>query len=419
MSSHFPEPSRRALLGGAIASAAALVAPPLAAQNLRAVLDGLGEVHDYARRLATLADMTATGESAAIDLDTIRKGLRTDAMLETLHPSERKLPWALTLPADALGIWQLPHGAAIYALLLDRQLGESMSPAEAHRLLQSEVAQLAARADRGFRALGMAKGSIGDRFRALWQDPGFLYSDDDAGRDRAVSDMNATLAAIRPRLAAHFAALPDVNVERMPRAEEATGKQGYRRLPGPGSVGAYVVDLREIRRRPRWSLTGVVHHELLPGHMIQLPIEAAADPHPLRLAYLPAFAEGWAIHAEQWAHELIGTDDVRTELGHVHWLLFRALRGLIDTGIHHERWSRSKAHETLERIQGEPAYFAPFATDIDRVNRDPGVRAAEALIWLRLRELARRFGGATGERRFHAIVLGHGRQRIDRIARQI
>jgi len=419
MSSHFPEPSRRALLGGAIASAVALVAPPAAAQNLRTVLDGLGALPDHARRLAALAGISATSESAAIDLDTVRQGVRTDALLENLHPSGRKLPWALTLPADASGIWQLPHGATIYALLLDRQLGASMTPAEAHRLLQSEVGQLAARADRGFRALGMTNGRVGDRFRMLWQDPGFLYSDDDAGRDRAVSDMNATLAAIRPRLAAHFDALPEANVERMSRAEEATGKQGYRRLPGPGSVGAYVVELRDIRRRPRWSLTGVAHHELLPGHMIQLPIEAAADPHPLRLAYLPAFAEGWAIHAEQWAHDLIRTDDVRTELGHVHWLLFRALRGLIDTGIHHRRWSRSKALETLERIQGEPAYFASFANDIDRVIRDPGVRAAEALIWLRLRQFRRRSGGATGDRRFHAIVLGHGRQRIDRIARQI
>jgi uncharacterized protein (DUF885 family) len=418
MPSRFPEPSRRALLGGGLASAVAMVAPPVAAQSLRAAFDGLGTLPDYEHRLAALARLSANGESAAIDLDTIRQGLRADALLETLRPSARKLPWALPLPADAPAIWQLPHGAALYALLLDRQLGESITPAAAYRLLQAEVTQLAARADRCFRSLGMIRGSTGERYRALWQDPDSLYSDDDAGRDQAVAEMNATLAAIRPQLAAHFGPLPDVRVERMPRAEEAAGKQGYRRLPGPGVPGAYVVDLREILRRPRWSLTAVVHHELLPGHMIQLPIEASVEPHPLRLAYLPAFAEGWAIHAEQWALDRVRNGDVRTELGQLHWLLFRALRGLIDTGIHHRRWSRSKALQTLEHVQGEPAYFASFVTDIDRMIRDPGVRAAEALIWLRLRQLRRRAGGTTGDQRFHAIVLDHGRQRIDRIARQ-
>jgi hypothetical protein len=125
--------------------------------------------------------------------------------------------------------------------------------------------------------------------------------------------------------------------------------------------------------------------------MVQLPIEAAANPHPLRIAYLPAFSEGWAIYAEQlMADQGIYRGAPLEELGHIHWLLFRAVRGLIDTGIHHQRWSLDKARAELDRLQGVPAYFAPFETDLARIAGEPAVRAAEALTWLGLAGLTPR-----------------------------
>jgi uncharacterized protein (DUF885 family) len=200
----------------------------------------------------------------------------------------------------------------------------------------------------------------------------------------------------------------DVSVRRMSPAEEAAGKGGYRQIPTAGQSGAYFVDLKQIRRRPRWSLHSVVHHELLPGHMVQLPTEAGA--HPLRIAYLPAFSEGWAIHAEQlMADHGVYRDAPLEELGHIHWLLFRAVRGLIDTGIHHRRWSRVQAQAELERWQGVPAYFASFEQDLDRVTGEPAIRAAEALIWLGLADRTR---GRTGSalRQANQAILGGGRK---------
>lgn len=226
--------------------------------------------------------------------------------------------------------------------------------------------------------------------------------------------MNGWLDAARRRVPELIGPVPgecmDVSARRMGRADEAGGKGGYRELPAPGRSGAYYVDLHDIARRPRWSLKSVVHHELLPGHMIQLPIEAAARAHPLRPAYLPAFAEGWAIHAEQlMADRGAYAGDALGELGHVHWLLFRVGRGLADTGIHHRRWSVAEARRRLEDLQGEPAYFAAFDTDLRRICAEPAVRAVEAMTWLALADRARERTPA-GLRAMHQTVLADGRK---------
>jgi uncharacterized protein (DUF885 family) len=329
---------------------------------------------------------------------------------------------------DAPGAWRLPWGRAWYALMLERGLGEPIDPAAAHRRLMREWETLAARADELLAAQGFTTGAIGDRFVAMFRDPRWHYPDSSAGRDRAVAAMNATLDAARAQVPELIGPVPrfclDVRVRRMSPAEEAARKGGYRIVATATRPGAYFVDLADIARRPSWSLGSVVHHELLPGHMIQLPIEAAADPHPLRLDYAPAFAEGWGVYAEALAAEtgaFQGNDPML--LGNIHWLLFRIGRGIVDTGIHYERWSLAKAHETLRQTQGEPAYFAPFATDIDRIALEPGIRAAEALTWLRLVDLRNRMTRngppADAMRRFHQLVLADGRKRLETIEAEI
>jgi uncharacterized protein (DUF885 family) len=278
---------------------------------------------------------------------------------------------------------------------------------------------ISARANLVLRRLGYRKGSVGARIRAAFDDPRFLYSDDDAGRDRAVADMNAWLAKVGPSLPALFGPLPpeclDVAAVRMTRREEADGKAGYRTLPAPGKPGAYYPDLKRIRERPSWTLPAVVHHELLPGHMIQLPIEAAADPHPLRLEYAPAFAEGWAIYAEQlMAAEGAFAGDDHALLGHLHWMLFRIGRGLVDTGVHIGQETLAQTSSKLASLQGEAGYFAPMAQDIERICIEPAMRAAEALTWLGIARLgadARR-KGPQSLRNFHRKLLANGRRRF-------
>ncbi len=321
------------------------------------------------------------------------------------------------------GVGRFPGGAEYFALLLERHLGTRIDPDEAHDRMADKARALTARADAVLRRLGMTRGSVGARIGAAFEDPRFLYPDDDAGRDRAVAEMNAWLDRVRPRLPLLFGPLPphclNVSTRRMSPADEATGRSGYRVLPTPGAAGAYYVDLKRIRDRPSWTLGAVVHHELLPGHMIQLPIEAASGAHPLRLEYLPAFAEGWAIYAEQlMAEDGAFSADDRALLGHLHWLLFRIGRGLVDTGVHIKQDLLAQTSAKLAILQGEAAYFAPMAQDIERICIEPAIRTAEALSWLGLAELARkpRARGAASLRKFHRQVLAHGRKPLAMIA---
>lgn len=395
--------SRRSVLAGA---GAAMLPVPARAQTgadaaVRTLLDAAA-AHaapaDMVDRLSRI-DPAPLSPSSRADLITAISGLRIDAELAERFPDDTSA-----------------MSPARYRLVLRRVTSDDCEPGALLRRLDRERRTLTDRADRVMKALGHATGTIGARYSAMWRDPAWLYGDDDAGRDRAVADMNRTLAAARPAAMRDYRAIPaycfDVAVRRMTASDEAAGRGGYRDLPTAMTAGAYVVDLKDILRRPSWTLPSVVRHETLPGHMIQLPVEAAAAPHPLRLKYASGFAEGWAIHAERTAldHGVYAANPM-AELGCLHWLLFRIGRALIDLRIHLSGWTRDDARRHLVEWQGEPAYFAPFDLDIDRIVKDPGTRAAEAAAWLTLDDLWRKRG--------RAVALPpplYGRLRNDRIA---
>jgi len=308
------------------------------------------------------------------------------------------------------GVGRLPHGADYFGLLIDRQFG-GRDAAAIHRRVMAKARDVAAEADELLARLGYAGKTTGERFRAAFRDPRFLYADSESGRDRAVADMNRWLGRARGRLPRLFESLPpecvNVAVRRMTSVEEAAKKSGYRVLPSPdGAPGSYFVDLSDIRRRPDWSLASVVHHELLPGHMMQLPLQTRADPHPLRLAAATGFIEGWAIYAEQLAAQSgLYAQDPRGEIGCLQWLLFRLGRALIDIGINALGWSDDVALAFLRDLQGDPVIFAPFEKDIARAHAAPGSLAGDVLNWLGFEQLAQKGGD---QRRIHDRLLAHG-----------
>lgn len=367
---------------------------------------------DAARGVRLPADLLGRTIAAVESARAAARGARAAALAEQ----------AATLQAQAngappAGVSHLEGGADYYALLLRRTTGDDVTPGQLHHRLVREQARTLARADRLFAQIGQRDGSVGARYAALWRDPRFLYRDDDAGRDAAVADMNRSLAAVLPHLAEWFGPLPPeilrVRAARMPAEEAAAGKQGYRTLPEGERPGRYIVDLKDIRRRPCWTLPAVVHHELLPGHMVQLPLEALAAPHPLRVEYAASFVEGWAIYAEQHAAATgLYRSDPYGELGYCHWRLFRIGRALADLGIHLHGWSLDTALAHWRETMGEPAYFAPFRADLDRIVLEPATRAAEAATWLAIEDLSR--GRAPIP--FHRALLVHGRARTDQLA---
>ena len=373
------------------------------------------------------------GETARLQADAaagiVPPDFIVDATLAKLKAARAAAPAALAAALEAqiaalkiiaarsthdAGVWRLRDGDAHYALALRIGTSLSIAPQAAHDEGLRQVRELTAQADALLRRQGLTRGSVGARLHGLGQDARYLYSDDDAGRAQAVAQMNTRLARVRGELGRAFTGLSPGAVS-VVRA--GPGKIGYRTAPSyDGSKpGVYYVDLRDIKRRPSWSLPTVVHHETLPGHLLQLPLQEHASPPALRLRYTPnAFFEGWAFYAEQLADELglLAGDDL-ARLGYLQSLLVRAGRLVVDTGIHFKRWSREEAIARFFAIAGD----APdsFENEVDRIVVQPGFTAGPALgrmTILKLRAQSRR--GLTA---FHAALLKRGLMRLSLVER--
>jgi uncharacterized protein (DUF885 family) len=377
------------------------------ADTLRPALDEAAQLPP-AQALARLArfDAAALSPAGRLDLITARAGLCIDAQLESMPDTKGRKDSYRPVVAR-------PIAPDHYALLLARPLGP-VTPQAARARLTRERATLEARAAPLFASIGLTTGSIGERYRRLWQDERFHYPDAGA----AVADMARLLGAARARVAATIGPAPawctDVFVRTLSPAELAAGRNGYRVVPAPDQQGGYVIDLKQLARRPSWTLPSVVAHELLPGHMIQLGLEGVAAPHPLRITHAASFVEGWGIHAEALAAMDGAFADPRAMLGHLHWLIFRVARALVDLGIHLDRWSLDEAHARLIAWQGEPAYFAPFDTELARIVQEPASRVAEAMAWLAIADAAHHRRGSQLVA-FHQRLLTHGRMRTDQV----
>lgn len=374
---------------------------------LRALLDDLASssaTPPIAARLDRLSafDPSGLSDQSRVDYDVILSGLRREATARR---------------AD---------GGESYRARLAVLLGADRDPDVLHAEALAQAEELQSQADLLLRGEGLASGSVGERLRTLARDPRLLYSDDDLGRDRAVSDMNHWLRRGRDRLPRAFLNVPTglgaLQVRRMSRADETSGRAGYRSLPTPdgSNPGGYWVDLRAIRNRPSWSLPSVVHHELLPGHLLQFAYAAPAGFHPLRLKYAAGYVEGWAIYAEQLADEEGAfTSDALARIGYIQWRLFRLARVIADTGLHVRGWDRGGAKAALVDLQGDPTVIAPFDADIERMLQRPAALAAEgagAMELARLkRDAKRRLGEGFDLRFFHHAVLAQGPLPVDRL----
>jgi uncharacterized protein (DUF885 family) len=275
-----------------------------------------------------------------------------------------------------------------YRAAIARAYGGDVDPYRSSARIAGGAAARRDRLDDLLRAQELKDGTAGERLAAIAKDTRWLYANTDAGRDRAVSDMNARLAALRPRLDEAFGDLPiaPAEVRRMSPADEARGRGGYRVPPKDGAPGVYYVDLHAIRTRPAWSLPTVAFHEVTPGHLLQMPLEAAAHPPSGRGTAAPAFFEAWAIYAEDLSFDLHAyRGDPMGEIGYLHWRLFRKARAMADIGLHTQGWSREKAISIMRFYQGFDAAFISIEADVDRIIANPGRFAAEELGAERLR----------------------------------
>src|SRR6185437_14365841 len=220
---------------------------------------------------------------------------------------------------------------------------------EIHQAGLDLVRSQSAEADAILTAQGYSKGSVGARLRELFNDPKLRYPNTEEGKAKLIADLNAKVIQVQAKLPEWFGTLPKAKlvVRRVPKAIEAGASGGYYE---PGSLdgtrpGAYYVNLRDTAELPSWVLPSITFHEGTPGHHLQLSLAQEADVPLIRKGgNFAAYTEGWAVYAEQLAVEMgMYEDDPLGQIGQLHESLMRAMRLVVDTGLHSQRWSREQA----------------------------------------------------------------------------
>ena len=289
---------------------------------------------------------------------TAQAGLAGDWAARATAIVERRIAPALQVQAETIatlragapteaGMWRIPDAEDRYAWLAEASTTTKRTPEEIHQSGLEQCRAYAAELDPLLRAQGLTQGTPGERIAELGKRPDLLYANSDAGRAQLLAYLETVVAKLRPRLPEAFGKLVRGNlvIRRVPPAIENGAPNGY---AGPGALdgstpGIYFINLRDTANWPRFSLPTLTFHEGIPGHIWQG--EYTFDLPLIRtLLGFNAYSEGWGLYAEQIADELgFYADDPLGRIGYLQSMNFRAARLVVDTGLHHKRWTLDQA----------------------------------------------------------------------------
>ncbi|MDQ3126632.1 MAG: DUF885 family protein [Pseudomonadota bacterium] len=349
-------------------------------------------------------------------------GARAQRIVEgEVYPALRRQADAMRARrADAThdaGVWRLPDGEAYYDWGIRSYTTSTLSGQEIHDLGLAQVAELSARADVLLKAQGLTQGTVGERIAALGKDPAQLYPNTDAGKEQLLADLNAQMADMATRLPQYFGRIPaaPVEIRRVPTFIEAGAPGGYYNSPAlDGSrPGAYYINLRDTSEWPRMQLPTLTYHEASPGHHHQIALQQEQADRPLLMKVLgfSAYSEGWALYSEQLADEMgVYADNPIGKIGYLQSLMFRAVRLVADSGLHHKRWSREQTIRYMVETLGDSE--TAVTTEVERYCVWPGQASSYKVghnKWVELRAKAQAaLGNRFDIRAFHDAGMNAG-----------
>lgn len=340
------------------------------------------------KQLATLRDAAPTDnalttsalararDAGIADLDSRASAIFVERIVPALQRQGEALAALLPRADDRAGIWAKPDGEAYYASALHSNTTASYAPGELHQLGLAWVAELSAEIDQLLHAQGLTRGSVGERMAALDRDPRFLKPDTEAGRQAIIDYARAHLGRVKGLLPRGFHVIPDrpVEVQRIsPAIQDGAPGAFYSASDDPAQPSTIYLNLRSVAENALWRIPTLLHHEGIPGHHFQDSVLREAGGLSLfrRSVRFSAWTEGWALYAEQLADELGAYDgDPVGRIGYLQGQLFRACRVVVDTGIHHARWTRQQAIDWMVANAGEHRDAAE--REIDRYCVYPG-----------------------------------------------
>lgn len=331
---------------------------------------------------------------------------------------------------SAAGVWKLSKGDGYYRWCLKNHTTTDLSPRQVHALGIAEVARIQAEMKALMKELNLSGGPVFSSWmNAYW---GYIYGP--AGRDgytypqaletraRVVADYQAIIDQTWPRLSTAFSQLPitRVSAQAVPPYKEATAGTYYEPASLDGKrPGVFYVNLGGyIPNKP--GMATLAYHEAVPGHHFQIAIAQERKENRMfkNLLFFTGFGEGWAMYCEQLAAEQGWFPDVPSRIANLGSLLFRAVRLVLDTGIHSKRWTREQA---MRYMQGNLGWAAEG--EIDRYIMWPGQACSYYVGMLKLLELREKakkeLGSKFDIREFHKTLLENGTMPLELAARRV
>jgi uncharacterized protein (DUF885 family) len=323
---------------------------------------------------------------------------------------------------ESISLAALPDGAAWYAYAVRKASTTDLTPQQIHETGLSEVKRIRAEMDRLIAGTGF-QGSFAEFVKFLHTDPRFFY---DKPED-LVEGYREIARRADPQIASLFGTLPRLSYRVLPIPGNAD-RQRSTAYYDPGSTstgrpGNCYVNTYDLKARPKWEMEALILHECIPGHHIQVSLaqERKAAPKWLNYHDYTPFVEGWAVYAETLGDEMGFYRDPYSKFGRLTFEMWRALRLVVDTGIHFKGWTKQQAIDCFREntAQSDRAIEA----EVDRYISSPGLGVAYKIGELKIKELRARaqkeLGPAFDLRAFHDEILRHGAMPLDLLEQNV
>ena len=331
---------------------------------------------------------------------------------------------------EALGVHALPEGDEFYKYRLKSITTTDMTADQIHQVGLDEVKRIRGEMEVIKKKDGF-KGTLQEYFayiRDSKDDEKFYYDNTDQGRQGYIDDATAAIENLKKELPNYFGILPkaDLVVKRVEAFREQDGapQHYYSGTPDGSRPGVYYAHLSDMKAMPKNELEVIAYHEGLPGHHMQISIaqELKGIPKFRTQAGSTAYVEGWALYTEALAKEMPNTYvTLGSDFGRLGSEMWRAIRLVVDTGMHHKKWSQQRAVDFF--AQNSPAPLETIETEIRRYLVIPGQATAYKIGMIdiqRLRKMAEdQLGDKFDIKAFHDTVLGGGALPLDMLERQV
>ncbi|KTE20634.1 hypothetical protein ATE67_10365 [Sphingopyxis sp. H050] len=313
------------------------------------------------------------------------------------------------------GVWNLPDGAAYYADRLKGSTTTDLTADQINELGLKQVAAIRGEMEKIKQEVGF-KGTLEQFFDHIRTDPQFKYSNDDAGRDQYLSDARAIIASAMATAPRYFSVLPKAGLEvrAVEKWREGTASTAFYNPPSADGSrpGIYYVNLVDMTQTQKVQVAGIAAHEGAPGHHFQIARqqELAGIPKFRKFGGYGAYIEGWGLYSERLANEMGVYKTPYDRFGMLSLQVWRAIRLVLDTGIHSKRWTREQAIAYFRA--NSSVSDTDIAREVDRYFNWPGQATSYMVGQLKIKELRERAERELGPRfdirEFHEAVLSEG-----------